>query len=121
MQTQFLSSGLHGGGKWIVPITFSVGSYERRENFLLETKSRELNISDLVNSSDNDLKNKEKYDEQLWIKVNIEQSGFYRVNYEDKLAARLRKAIKHKSLEATDKFGVFHLSLSDCLLDFGPL
>ncbi|KAM1016828.1 hypothetical protein EV2_047476 [Malus domestica] len=113
-QTQFLSSGSHGDGKWIVPITFSLGSYERRRNFLLETKSREVNISDLVDSSDNDLKDKEKYDEQLWVKVNIEQSGFYRVNYEDKLAARLRKAIEHNSLEATDKFGILDDAYALC-------
>lgn len=108
-QTQFLSAGLHGDGRWIVPITISLGSYERRKNFLMETKSSEVDLSDLVDSSDNDLKNKEKCDEQLWVKVNIEQSGFYRVKYEDKLAARLRKAIEHNSLEATDKFGMYHL------------
>lgn len=105
-QTQFLSAGLHGDGKWIVPVTISLGSYERRKNFLLETKSSEVDLSDVADSCDNNLKNKEKRDEQLWVKVNIEQSGFYRVKYEDKLAARLRKAIEHNSLEATDKFGI---------------
>lgn len=75
----------------------------------MEMKSSEVDLSDLVDSFDNDLKNKEKCDEQLWVKVNIEQSGFYRVKYEYKLAARLRKAIEHNSLEATDKFGMYHL------------
>ncbi|TQD78131.1 hypothetical protein C1H46_036318 [Malus baccata] len=64
--THFLSSAVHGDGKWILPVTFSLGSYERRRTFLLETKSREVNISDHVDSSDNDLKNKQKCDEQLW-------------------------------------------------------
>ncbi|XP_040370036.1 aminopeptidase M1 isoform X4 [Rosa chinensis] len=113
-QTQFLSAGLHSEGKWIVPVTISLGSYERRKNFLLETKSSEVDISDLVDTSDTNLKNKETCDEQLWVKVNIEQSGFYRVKYEDKLAARLRKAIEHNSLEATDKFGILDDAYALC-------
>ncbi|XP_016649348.1 PREDICTED: aminopeptidase M1-like isoform X1 [Prunus mume] len=104
-QTQFLSSGLQGDGNWIVPINFSLGSYDRHKSFLLETKSREVDISDLVDSFDN---------EQLWVKINIDQSGFYRVNYEDKLAARLRKAIEHNSLEATDKFGILDDAYALC-------
>ncbi|KAM5579485.1 hypothetical protein ABKV19_009325 [Rosa sericea] len=113
-QTQFLSAGLHSEGKWIVPVTISLGSYERRKNFLLETKSSEVDISDLVDTSDTHLKNKETCDEQLWVKVNIEQSGFYRVKYEDKLTARLRKAIEHNSLEATDKFGILDDAYALC-------
>ncbi|XP_024180659.1 aminopeptidase M1 isoform X2 [Rosa chinensis] len=113
-QTQFLSAGLLSEGKWIVPVTISLGSYERRKNFLLETKSSEVDISDLVDTSDTNLKNKETCDEQLWVKVNIEQSGFYRVKYEDKLAARLRKAIEHNSLEATDKFGILDDAYALC-------
>lgn len=85
---------MHGDGKWILPITFSLGSYERHRTFLLETKSREVNISEHVDSSDNGLKNQQKCDEQLWVKVNIKQSGFYSINYEDKLTPRLRKAIE---------------------------
>ncbi|KAB2620203.1 aminopeptidase M1-like [Pyrus ussuriensis x Pyrus communis] len=69
-QAHFLSSGVHGDGKWILPITFSLGSYERHKTFLLETKSREVNISDHVDSSDNGLKNQQKCDEQLWVKKN---------------------------------------------------
>lgn len=94
---------MQGDGNWIVPINFSLASYDRHKSFLLETKSREVDISDLVDSFDN---------EQLWVKINIYQSGFYRVNYEDKLAARLRKAIEHNSLEATDKFGMCYVPLT---------
>ncbi|KAB2611179.1 aminopeptidase M1-like [Pyrus ussuriensis x Pyrus communis] len=71
--------------------------FQRHRTFLLETKSREVNISDHVDSSDNGLKNQQKCDEQLWVKVNIKQSGFYSINYEDKLAPRLRKAIEQKN------------------------
>nr|XP_011467403.1 PREDICTED: aminopeptidase M1-like [Fragaria vesca subsp. vesca] len=113
-QAQFLSAGLLGDGEWIVPITISLGSYERRKKFLLETKSSEVDVSDLVSSFHTKLKNKEICDEQLWVKVNVEQSGFYRVKYEDKLAARLRKAIEHNNLEATDKFGILDDSHALC-------
>jgi puromycin-sensitive aminopeptidase len=105
---------LCGDGLWIVPITLSIGSYNKCKNFLLETKSRKLDVSELVhslhqNSITFNKKNEEKCDEHLWVKVNIEQSGFYRVNYEDKLAARLRKAIESNCLSATDKFGMYHV------------
>uniref|UniRef100_A0A2N9FTL6 Alpha-aminoacylpeptide hydrolase n=1 Tax=Fagus sylvatica TaxID=28930 RepID=A0A2N9FTL6_FAGSY len=118
-QSQFLSSGLCGDGLWIVPITLSIGSYNKCKNFLLETKSRKLDVSELVhslhqNSITFNEKNEEKCDEHLWVKVNIEQSGFYRVNYEDKLAARLRKAIESNCLSATDKFGVLDDTYALC-------
>ncbi|GMY34655.1 aminopeptidase M1-like isoform X1 [Fagus crenata] len=119
LQSQFLSSGLCGDGLWIVPITLSIGSYNKCKNFLLETKSRKLDVSELVHSLHQNLitfneKNEEKCDEHLWVKVNIEQSGFYRVNYEDKLAARLRKAIESNCLSATDKFGVLDDTYALC-------
>lgn len=37
-QSQFLTSGLHGKGRWIVPITILLGSYNRSKNFLLQSK-----------------------------------------------------------------------------------
>ena len=111
MQSQFLSSGLGGDGLWIVPITLSIGSYNKCKTFLLETKSGKVDISELVhspheNSSSVNEKDKEKCDDHFWVKVNTEQSGFYRVNYEDKLAAGLKKAIESNCLSAPDKFGV---------------
>ena len=77
-------------------------------------KSQKLDISELVhsphqNKSTFNEKNEEKCDEHFWVKVNIEQSGFYRVKYEDKLAARLRKAIESNCLSATDKFGTYYV------------
>ncbi|KAK3410804.1 hypothetical protein EUGRSUZ_J02839 [Eucalyptus grandis] len=75
-QSQFVLSGLAGEGLWIVPITLCLGSYERQKKF------------------------------HFWIKINIYQSGFYRVKYDDKLAAQLIKAIESNYLSATDKFGI---------------
>lgn len=103
MQSQFQLSGLHGDGRWIVPITLAVGSYSKSKNFLLGTKFGEVDISDLAhsldgNSSSLDEKTEEKLSENLWIKVNTDQSGFYRVNYDDNLEARLRKAVENNCL-----------------------
>lgn len=42
-------------------------------------------------------------------RLNIDQSGFYRVEYEDKLAARLRKAVERNYLSEVDKYGVHNV------------
>ncbi|XP_042507016.1 aminopeptidase M1-like isoform X3 [Macadamia integrifolia] len=110
-QSQFLSSGSHGHREWIVPVTLCIGSYERRKNFLIETKSGNLDISNLWCSSDGNARtyelHQEKWDdEQLWVKLNVGQTGFYRVKYDDVLAARLRRAIEANLLSSTDRFGI---------------
>lgn len=109
LQSHFLLSGQHSDSLWIVPITLSLGSYNKHKSFLLETKFHEVDISEdfagantiptsetIPNTGDGNL---------WWIKVNISQSGFYRVKYEDKLAFQLRKAIENNLLSDTDKFG----------------
>lgn len=128
MQLQFQLSGLHGDGQWILPITLAVGSYNKTKNFLLETKSGKVDISDLIPSFNDDSnslteKTEEKLGQQLWIKVNIEQSGFYRVHYDDNLEARLRKAVENNFLSAIDEFGyLFFLIIYQLLLNmFEPI
>ncbi|MCF8706224.1 M1 family metallopeptidase, partial [Corynebacterium sp. MC-25] len=118
-QSQFLSSGSHEDRLWIVPITLSMGSYNRHKAFLLETKFRKLDVSELVHSSDENLSsfkenNKEKSDEHLWVKVNTDQIGFYRVKYEDKLAAQLRRAVESNYLSAIDRFGILDDTYALC-------
>lgn len=116
MQSRFLLSGLRVDGKWIVPITFCIGSYERQKKFLLEKSDERVDISELIqyigdDENSNENKHEEDSQENLWIKVNVDQSGFYRVNYEDKLAVRLRKALQNNYLLPTDKFGVYKVIL----------
>ena len=41
----------------------------------------------------------------MWIKLNVAQSGFYRVQYDSELAARLAVAIASGFLESSDRFG----------------
>ncbi|XP_058086693.1 aminopeptidase M1-like isoform X1 [Magnolia sinica] len=121
-QSQFLSSGLLGDGQWIVPITLCGGSYVTRNNFLLRTKSDRLEILELVGSSDESLTEKrnqgegdEKNPECFWYKINVDQTGFYRVKYDDQLAARLRFAIEASCLSATDRFGILDDSHALCM------
>lgn len=111
LQSRFLLSGLQVDGQWIVPITLCVDSYERQKKFILERSEGRVDISELVqyigdDVNSNEKKHEEDSQENLWIKVNVDQSGFYRVNYEDKLAVRLRKALQNNYLLPTDKFGV---------------
>ncbi|KAL5786402.1 hypothetical protein ACOSQ2_008794 [Xanthoceras sorbifolium] len=101
-QSQFLSSGSSGNGQWIVPITLCFGSYNVRKNFLLQTK-----IQDFLDESGNAACS--------WIKVNVDQTGFYRVKYDEELAARLRHAIEKKLLTETDRFGILDDSFALCM------
>lgn len=51
---------------------------------------------------------------RIWIKLNVDQTGFYRVKYDEDLAARLRYAIENKYLSATDRFGKFDVFTHAC-------
>ncbi|GMN36050.1 hypothetical protein TIFTF001_005719 [Ficus carica] len=100
-QSHFLSSGSQGDGKWIVPITLCCGSYDDRKSFLLETQSVTLDLTTGTRDS--------------WIKLNVDQTGFYRVKYDEDLASRLRYAIENKYLSATDRFGLLDDSFALCM------
>ncbi|KAK7816441.1 aminopeptidase m1 [Quercus suber] len=106
-QSQFLSSGSHGDGQWIVPITLCCGSYDAHKNFLLQTKSETLNIKEFLSDKSNSA--------SAWIKLNVDQAGFYRVKYDEDLAARLRYAIENNYLSATDRFGILDDSFALCM------
>ncbi|KAL3844265.1 hypothetical protein ACJIZ3_001668 [Penstemon smallii] len=97
-QSQFLLSGSHGEGQWIVPITLCCGSYEARKRFLLQTKSESLNIKEFLGALTSS--------GSPWIKINVDQTGFFRVKYDEDLSTRLRNAIERKSLSTSDKYGI---------------
>ncbi|KAI3931360.1 hypothetical protein MKX01_040277, partial [Papaver californicum] len=73
---------------------------QAHKNFLLKSKSESLDVVKLLGSSD------VKGNHKQWIKINVDQAGFYRVKYDDDLQARLRYDIEASSLSATDRFGV---------------
>ncbi|GMH12385.1 hypothetical protein Nepgr_014226 [Nepenthes gracilis] len=97
-QSPFLSSGFPTDGQWVVPITLCFGSYDARQNLLLQTKSETRDMKECA-----------------WIKLNVDQTGFYRVKYDENLAAKLRRAIESNMLFATDRFGVLDDSYALCM------
>lgn len=99
-QSQFLSSGAQGEGHWIIPITLCFGSYDVRKNFLLETKSETRDVKELLGSEITKDKSANS-----WIKLNVDQAGFYRVKYDELLAAKLRSAVEKRLLSPSDRFG----------------
>ncbi|XP_047972528.1 aminopeptidase M1 [Salvia hispanica] len=107
-QSRFLFTGAHGDGQWVVPISLCCGSYDARKNFLLQTKSETLDVKDLLSASGSS--------GRPWIKVNVEQTGFYRVKYDEDLSAGLRDAIERNYLSTCDRNGIlddyYSLSIS---------
>ncbi|CAK9317339.1 unnamed protein product [Citrullus colocynthis] len=104
-QSRFLLSGSCGEGQWIVPVTLCCGSYDVRKNFLLQTKTESVDIKEFLGCSISKCSggNDKCCD---WIKLNVDQTGFYRVKYDEDLAAKLRNAIEKNHLTATDRFGI---------------
>ncbi|XP_074286874.1 aminopeptidase M1-like [Silene latifolia] len=88
-QSQFLLSGRPEESLWNVPIVLCCGSYDNQQTFLLRTKCGSIEVK-----------------ESAWVKVNVDQAGFYRVKYDEKLTTQIRSAIESNLLSATDRFGV---------------
>lgn len=86
---------------WIVPVTACCGSYDAQKKFLLKDKMDKINIKEFSDSQSAD----GEKNQIIWIKLNIDQTGFYRVKYDDELAAGLVNAIKAKKLSLMDKIG----------------
>ncbi|KAK7851283.1 aminopeptidase m1 [Quercus suber] len=106
-QSQFLASGYLGEGQWIVPITLCCGIYDVHKNFLLQTKSDTLDMKDLLSD--------ESHLASAWVKLNFNQTGFYRVKYDEDLAAKLRYAIEKKYLSTIDRLGILDDSFALCM------
>ena len=75
-------------------------------NFLLESKSGTLDMKEFLSDKSNLA--------SAWVKLNVDQTGFYRVKYDEDLAARLQNAIENKHLSATDRYGNFDLFTHTC-------
>ncbi|KAF7084371.1 hypothetical protein CFC21_088013 [Triticum aestivum] len=105
-QTQFLSSGSEGVGQWVVPITLCCCSYSVQQKFLFRGKQEDFNLSGLVECQKKD---------DFWIKLNVDQTGFYRVSYDEELASRLRHAVETNILSAADRYGVLDDTYALCM------
>ncbi|CAI9093746.1 OLC1v1029307C1 [Oldenlandia corymbosa var. corymbosa] len=97
-QSQFSLGCPPGDGQWIVPVTLCCGAYETRRNFLLQAKSEMHDIKDLLGAS--------IFKSNSWVKVNVDQTGFYRVKYDEDLLMRLRYAIEKNYLSTMDRYGI---------------
>lgn len=86
---------------WIVPITTCCGSYDVQKKFLLKEKTDKMQIKEFTAYQSADGEKSPNF----WIKLNIDQTGFYRVKYDDELAAGLENAIKSQKLSLMDKIG----------------
>ncbi|KAM3257088.1 hypothetical protein ACQJBY_049440 [Aegilops geniculata] len=96
-QAQFLLDGSSGSGMWIVPITSGCGAYDTQKKFLLKLKRDKM----VIGSQCGDRKKGGNF----WTKLNINGTGFYRVKYDDELAAALQNALETKKLSLMDKIG----------------
>ncbi|KAF8701907.1 hypothetical protein HU200_033235 [Digitaria exilis] len=65
----------------------------------VEQKTDKMHIREFTASRSSDC------EKNIWIKLNIDQTGFYRVMYDEELAARLVSAIRAKKLSQMDKIG----------------
>ncbi|KAG0454695.1 hypothetical protein HPP92_023987 [Vanilla planifolia] len=111
-QSLFLASGSPGAGEWIVPITLCYGSYATQKKFLLRTKFDKVNLDQFLGPSN---ANDQERDGSIWIKLNVDQTGFYRVKYEGELEAGIRYAIENNKLSETDRFGILDDSYALCM------
>eukprot|EP00253_Pinus_taeda_P000536 PITA_00536 len=114
-QSQYLSSGKPGNGHWVIPITLCYGSYNARKNALLREKLGSISLSGIADSQE------DAGSQPSWIKLNVGQTAFYRVQYDDELAKRLRSAIGAGSLDATDRFGILDDTYALCSACKQPL
>uniref|UniRef100_N1R106 Aminopeptidase n=1 Tax=Aegilops tauschii TaxID=37682 RepID=N1R106_AEGTA len=96
-QAQFLLDGSSGSGMWIVPLTSRCGAYDTEKKLLLKLKREKL----VIGSQCGDRKKGGNF----WTKLNIDGTGFYRVKYDDELAAALQNALETKKLSLMDKIG----------------
>ena len=119
----------------MLPLTYCVGSYSRRLSELVRQKASVLSVRKVssedkkvevlssgvyeVKRAEEPMRNGDKgwSSEFLdlskdWVKLNVGQTGFYRVKYDVELASRLRSAISAGSLEATDRFGTTLLTFA---------
>jgi len=75
--------------KWIIPISILTDSGEKI-SFLLEDEKKEILLKQKAN----------------WIKLNTEQTGFYRTKYEKNILDALKTPVKEKKIGCKDRWGL---------------
>ena len=77
---------------WQIPVGISVGTDTENALHLMDSRESEVNIT--------------LPDIPSWIKVNAQQTGFYRVNYANEEWDKLKEAVSSLALPATDRLGL---------------
>ncbi|XP_047084021.1 aminopeptidase M1-C-like [Lolium rigidum] len=106
-QAKFLLDGSSSPGMWIVPITSGCGVYETPKKFLFKLKHDKLVIASQCADR--------KKGGNFWTKLNINGTGFYRVKYDEELAAALQNALEMNKLSVMDKIGIVDDSHALCM------
>jgi len=120
-QTRFLLDGTTDDTKWMIPIRVTAG----RPTILAEELDERVQHP-LILMKEKHMKCTLKHiDQNDWIKLNSNQSGFYRVKYSSSLLKKLAEAVREgKLIDPADRLGLVsdvfalakagHGSLTDC-------
>ena len=80
---------------WHLPLTATTGASSSPASTLMQGRNGRMRLELGSEAAD-----------QPWVKVNPEQTGFYRVSYSDEDWSRLRTAVQRQELSATDRLGL---------------
>uniref|UniRef100_A0ACD5UYG8 Uncharacterized protein n=1 Tax=Avena sativa TaxID=4498 RepID=A0ACD5UYG8_AVESA len=97
-QDPFSLDGSSRSGLWDVPITLSCASSTKK--FILKQKYYNL-----------DSCGKQEKDGNFLIKLNINETGFYRVKYDKEIAAKLQNALETNMFSSVEKIGIVENAL----------
>ncbi|EFJ08883.1 hypothetical protein SELMODRAFT_447892 [Selaginella moellendorffii] len=103
-QTRFLASGQPAEGQWIVPVKLISGSYNCQQSILLKDRKCIVRLP-----------------ARTVVKLNIGQSGFYRVEYDEQLLTALKDSISSGWLSPVDRLGVLDDMFALCQSTRQPL
>ncbi|KAF7015143.1 LOW QUALITY PROTEIN: hypothetical protein CFC21_029046 [Triticum aestivum] len=97
-QAQFVLDGSSRAGLWDVPITLRCSSSTNK--FILKHKHDNFDVCGERERGGN-----------IWIKLNVNETGFYRVKYDKEIKTRLQNALEANEFSSMEKIGILENSL----------
>eukprot|EP00850_Spirogloea_muscicola_P013761 SM000095S24975 [mRNA] locus=s95:214870:220471:+ [translate_table: standard] len=113
-QERFLSLGVKGEGQWSIPLTYAWGSYDTTTSSLVQGKTVKIGGTAAQNGHATGNHAAAPKDSKSWVKLNVNQAGYYRVQYDGKLEQRLVEAVRSCDLSALDRFGLLDDTYALC-------
>ena len=89
---------------WQIPISIKTSNNSNTINFMLSEKKEFKELNSL--------------EKQTWLKMNYNQTGFYRVRYSQKQINSIKSAIKNHDIPAIDRLGIQNDSYALCKAGF---